>query len=242
MAIEQKNIWLEHSSKITVESIIEQYKKPAIFQVELNEVLQKICNSESKVLEIGCESGISSFLINNDLDKYLLDLNLDILEKSNLAAKKICLRNVNFINADMFYLPFKDETFDLVFNAGVVEHFNYSERVLFLHEYARVLKKDGFMVIAFPNHFSIPYKIAYMIYNLTGKWMFPKEKTIYKMKKELKRNNLILTDFKILSYGSIYNWLNFSPLLKNIFIKIGKFINFQGYLRVLIIKKNVEKK
>jgi hypothetical protein len=62
------------------------------------------------------------------------------------------------------------------------------------------------------------------------------------MQKELKRNNLILTDFKILSYGSIYNWLNFSPLLKNIFIKIGKFINFQGYLRVLIIKKNVEKK
>jgi len=62
------------------------------------------------------------------------------------------------------------------------------------------------------------------------------------MKKELKENNLILKEFKILSQKSICYGLNFSPLLKNIFIKIGKFINFQGYLRVLIIKKNVEKK
>jgi hypothetical protein len=37
------------------------------------------------------------------------------------------------------------------------------------------------------------------------------------MKKELKENNLILKEFKILSQKSICYGLNFSPLLKKIY-------------------------
>ncbi|HOJ37235.1 MAG TPA: class I SAM-dependent methyltransferase [Ignavibacteriales bacterium] len=238
MSNNQKEIWKEHTKNITEETILKTLEKPSIFQVELNEVLKSYLKPNDYVIEIGCESGISSFLLPSDVKKFFLDFNFDILKKAKNVSKIINQENY-FINADMFHLPFANNTFDIIFNAGVVEHFTVKERKKFLKEYTRVLKNDGTIIIAFPNHFSIPYKLAYIIYNLTRKWMFPKEFTIYNMKRELKENGLYIEKMFILSKGSIYNWLNFSPLLKKIMMSIGKVIPFQGYLRVLVVKKSI---
>lgn len=52
--------------------------------------------------------------------------------------------------ADLFSLPFQDETFDGVFNLGVMEHFSGEQIVSALHEMRRVTKRGGVIVLYWP--------------------------------------------------------------------------------------------
>jgi len=53
--------------------------------------------------------------------------------------------------ADIFQLPYESNTFDFVFNSGVVEHYDAPTRKRLLIEMARVTKPGGFVVVVFPN-------------------------------------------------------------------------------------------
>jgi len=81
-----------------------------------------------------------------------------------------------------------DESYDVVFNSGVIEHFNKKERIDILREYRRVLKRNGMMIIAIPNHYSLPYRSAYLFKKkfLRGfLWPWPEEYKIYDLEEEL---------------------------------------------------------
>ena len=61
------------------------------------------------------------------------------------------------------------------------------------------------------------------------------------MKDEIAASNLILKKRLIISKDSIFNWWNFFEPMKKFLKIVNKFINFEGYLTVLIIhKKNAE--
>ncbi len=147
-------------------------------------------------------------------------------------------KKADFIVADMFGMPFENNQFDIVFNAGVIEHFNQEERTKAFQEYARVLKDDGVMFIAFPNHYSFPYRLAYKIMKLLNKWPFPDEYKLYDLKDEIQSNNLVLEKRLILSKKSLMRWLGFAPPLKWLFQFIDIFYKYEGYLTVLKIRKN----
>jgi ubiquinone/menaquinone biosynthesis C-methylase UbiE len=53
--------------------------------------------------------------------------------------------------ADIFSLPFPDETFDGVYNLGVLEHFTVDEITRILVELKRVTKSRGKLVIFWPH-------------------------------------------------------------------------------------------
>lgn len=48
-------------------------------------------------------------------------------------------------------IPFKDNTFDIVYHSNVIEHFSKEEAPKFLKECYRVLKPNGIIRIAFPD-------------------------------------------------------------------------------------------
>lgn|GEM_PF-1078270 len=49
----------------------------------------------------------------------------------------------NFIVGNALSLPFKDESFDLVVSAYLLEHFTYPNNITFFSEISRILKPDG---------------------------------------------------------------------------------------------------
>jgi hypothetical protein len=126
-----------------------------------------------------------------------------------------------------------------VFNAGVIEHFTTHERTKALIEYARILKDDGYMAIAFPNHYSRPYRLAYIIRRFIKKWPYPSEFKIYDMNEEIELAGLSLESRQTLSKGSLFRWLNFIPPLKWLFQIIDKVSPYEGYLTLLIIRKKL---
>jgi 2-polyprenyl-3-methyl-5-hydroxy-6-metoxy-1,4-benzoquinol methylase len=134
-------------------------------------------------------------------------------------------------------MPIRDNQFDIVFNADVIEHFNKEDRTKALKEYSRILKDNGVMFIAFPNHYSVPYRIAYIIRKILKRWIYPDEYKMYDLIDKIKSANLILKCRVILSKKSVMTWLDFMPPLKWFFQFIDIFYKFEGYLTVLEIKK-----
>jgi len=234
----QEAIWINHIKNISIEDVIKQYTYPSIFQDELATLINASLVENSKIIEVGCELGVTSMLLSEKFNKTLLDLNpaaIDLTKEAHAKLKK----NADFFIANMFDMPFKDKQYDIVFNAGVIEHFNEEERKKALKEYKRILKDEGVMYIAFPNHYSAPYRISYKIRMLLNKWPYPEEFKIFDLINEIKSNDLILEKRMTLSKKSLMTWLDFAPPMKWFFQILDKSYNFEGYLTVLIIRKKV---
>lgn len=208
--LEQENIWKEHTSSMTVDSIIDSYHNPAIFQKELSDYLNKMLNGKGKAIEVGCEQGITSFLLDCE-ERCFFDFNEDILEKDREAHKILQPERIKdtFVQGDMFDMPFADNTFDIVFNAGVLEHYQSDEIVHALKEMGRISK--GKIVVAIPNHFCIVYRSAYLFGMLLDrlkikKWVYPPEHKFYDLCEEIERAGLILEKRIVMSKKSIWIW------------------------------------
>jgi len=97
-------------------------------------------SDNSKILEVGCGSGVQAALF---AEKTSFIISSDI----NLANVK--LKNVPLIKCSCEYLPFKGNTFDIVYSSCVLEHLK--NRGLALREMKRVLKANGIMVCVVPT-------------------------------------------------------------------------------------------
>lgn len=241
MTMKHQEIWKRNTSNISVSSIITNYHNPNDFQKELASLINRICerNKYAKVIEVGCESGITNMLLNDDLEKHFLDLNKSILDKVEQACKQLKIKGV-FISEDMFSMNCPDESYDVVFNSGVIEHFNKKERIDILKEYSRVLKRDGTMILAVPNHYSFPYRSAYLLKKkiLRGfQWPWPEEFKIYNLEEELGATDLKLVKRVTLSKEAIFSFWKFISPIKKLMLWSDSLFNYEGYLTTLVIKK-----
>ncbi|TCL64737.1 methyltransferase family protein [Hydrogenispora ethanolica] len=231
-----KTLWHKQYEQMKIEELVKLAKQPQEFQLALRDIIKSVKKSSnpSKIIEIGCGNGITSLILDNNFEKYLLDYDPKAIE---LAKELFNLFNqqAQFFTSDMFDMPFVDEYFDIVFNAGVIEHFSFEDRVSALNEYSRVLKENGLLVIAFPNHYSLPYRLGYLKKVISGKWPYPQEFKLFDLKQELDSCSLELVKRVVTSKKTSFYFL--SRGLRSIFLSIDKFFKFEGYLTVLIIKK-----
>lgn len=63
---------------------------------------------------------------------------------------------VQSVFADALNMPFLDRTFELVYNAGVCEHFDGDGRTRIFLEMARVCNEKGHMIVIVANTHSLP--------------------------------------------------------------------------------------
>jgi ubiquinone/menaquinone biosynthesis C-methylase UbiE len=234
----QEEIWINHIKHLTPSDVVNEYNNPAVFQKEFCNLIDSYAGTNKRIIEVGCETGVTSFLLSEKFDKSLLDLNPNAIAIALAEASASLLnKKANFYVGDMFKMEFQDETFDLVFNAGVIEHFIKEDRTLALREYARILKNGGAMIIAFPNHHCPPYRFAYLLLRLIGRWPYPTEYKLYNLIEEIKKAGLVLNSRQTLSRGTIFNWLGFAFPIKKLFLFFDRFFKYEGYLTVLVITK-----
>lgn len=120
-----------------------------------------------KTLEIGGGMAGDSFeLAKNGADVYILDYSKSALEEVEKYAKKQKIK-VTTVEADAYKLPFKENTFDLIFHQGFLEHFRDPENLL--AEQYRVLKEGGIIVADVPQKFTT-YTLKKQLAIRRGKW------------------------------------------------------------------------
>ncbi len=237
MANNDLSIWEGLSAKVSVEDLKKSFIKPCKFQKELAVVLEKLFweTLAPSSIEVGSAFGITSALLSNKFDKTLLDLDLEALKKAELFFKSIG-QQVRIIHMDMFRLNEVDTKYDLVFNAGVLEHFGREDRRRIISNMSHITKSGGYIVIAVPNHNSLPYRLGYQWSNLTKSWIYPKEFKIKDLSNEVSQiDGIKLIDEFALDKSNIYNYL---PLfLEKLFKLSERWFDFEGYLKVFIFKK-----
>jgi ubiquinone/menaquinone biosynthesis C-methylase UbiE len=101
--------------------------------------------SPGKVLEAGCGPGVVSPLLGEQgIDTYGLDLSVGQLQTAATSDP-----HTLYVQGDLSTLPLKDATFDTVILIGVLEYVDDAPRVM--RELARVLSKNGRLVVSVPN-------------------------------------------------------------------------------------------
>ncbi len=108
--------------------------------VVFNEMLAGLQNSSYNCLDIGC--GENSELAENL--KYNIKIGTDLLPPKNKDALSI-----PFFQSDLYHLPFKDSSYDLILLRFVVEHIEYPKQAF--NEISRILKQGGNVLILTTN-------------------------------------------------------------------------------------------
>lgn len=112
---------------------------------------------ESSILEPGCGSGKFSLVLASlghhviALD-YVSDILRTVRETERGLGQDWPWRLRGYCNGDLENLPLSDDSFDLVINEGVVEHWlNDAQRMNVLREMVRVTRPLGVVAVIVPN-------------------------------------------------------------------------------------------
>ncbi|MCK9330676.1 MAG: class I SAM-dependent methyltransferase [Candidatus Cloacimonetes bacterium] len=115
--------------------------------------LERALPTGSTVCEAGCGTGqtLRIFSSRHRTVGFDISKNALTLAKSNCNAP---------IQGDIFRIPLRDGTCDLVYNSGVIEHFAYPANVAAVTEMARVTRRGGRIIVIVPNTLCLWYKIG----------------------------------------------------------------------------------
>ena len=131
----------------------------------LRQMLEKTTGDD--VLEVACGTGHTSTLLSELGVRFIAcDLTPAMMEKAKdrLAGKTII---PEFLEADAFNLPFKENSFDVIISTRFLHLFEMDKQEELFEEFNRVLKPGGYLIVDFDNWYSRWIMlIPYLFYNL----------------------------------------------------------------------------
>ena len=107
----------------------------------------------SKVLEVGCGVGAQTLMLaknNPESQITSIDISRKSINQAKTLLKNKKIYNVQFQVADLFNLPFKEESFDHIFVCFVLEHLK--NPITALESLRRIIRKNGSITVIEGDH------------------------------------------------------------------------------------------
>ena len=230
--------WAEHYNPSQLESLVDNLAHCHL-SWQTKEML-KLSKPGEKILEIGSGSSATSlYLALNGRNCTALDFAQPCLDLAQQAAVRLnCSIKTVFADATR-ELPFAVNEFDIVFQAGLLEHFQKHGRISLLRLWGQVSRR---MVSMIPNAASLSYRVGKSLMEKAGKWEYGLELPQYTLQQEFADAGFrVIEEYTI---GEEHS-LSFLPSKHYLRIAIKKWIKEnpcddncgQGYLLVTIGEK-----
>jgi ubiquinone/menaquinone biosynthesis C-methylase UbiE len=143
-------------------------------------------DSTLNILDVGCGDGATELYFQQYFPNWKID-GIDISSESIKFAQRRDLTNSTFQVYDSFKFPFKEDSFDRVFIAGVLHHIAFNQHNLLVKEIFRVLKKNGKLFLYEHNPLNpiTRHLVNTCVFDKNAKLLYP-----WYTKKILQRNKL----------------------------------------------------
>jgi ubiquinone/menaquinone biosynthesis C-methylase UbiE len=145
----------QDNSSNAVYDVFANFYRNYIIKPYLDHFLKRHFKKGQKVLHAGCGSGKVDANIVDFLSVTALDISPPALE----IYKAVNKNKAQVIEGNIFSLPFDNESFEGIYNLGVMEHFTEEEIVEILLEFKRVLKPGGKIVLFIPPVFGLTVQV-----------------------------------------------------------------------------------
>jgi ubiquinone/menaquinone biosynthesis C-methylase UbiE len=171
----------------------------------LEKAIRREFAPDSSLLHAGCGSGQVDTELQKEMKITALDISkgaLSLYSRNNKYAAAL-------VHGSIFNLPFADRTFDGVYNLGVMEHFTKGEIERILHEFKRVLKPAGKIVVFWP-HAKAPSVFVLKLCHYVLRAFSSSEKRLHPPEISLFPSNKIITHM-LISAGFRLLRIHFGP-------------------------------
>ena len=240
------------SDEEAIRDTFEQFWKSGTFDAEMDDAgtdIFRLIRDEipdiagKRCIEVGSGSGrISAALAAAGASVTLLDNSPAALALSAKIFREGGLRG-HFCRASAFTMPFRDASFDVVWNTGVLEHFLVDDQLAMLGEMVRLLQPEGTLLTFNPSHEGRIYRTGKALLTTIGRWPYGREIPIKTLRGHCERLGVHLErEFNASFDLQFYYFLRFGLPLKNFFrsrpglnARLGRLLG--GYLKVSIIRK-----
>ena len=146
---------------------------------------------EALVLEVGFGSGRILSRIAKELNCRCVGVDLEdgAFESLSFFSHRYGVK-VEAAKGDGFSLPFKDNSFDVVYSEGVIEHFPLSESEEMMREHVRVCKEGGLVIVSAPNKFAFFHSLTKFL--LGKRYLFYPENSlsVFELSRSMSRAGL----------------------------------------------------
>lgn len=174
--IHQVHIWDRNWSRVSPKEMLADW---SIMDQEIYQILRKeIDRPGQRILEAGSGSGKISLLLAQEGHRLTL---IDYSQAALSTSRTIYVSagvEAEFVHGSILEMPFPDGSFDLVWNAGVLEHFSPEEQRQALAEMRRVCRPSGRIITLNPNARCLLYRFGKWLAEKRNVWPFGYEEPV----------------------------------------------------------------
>jgi len=143
-----------------------------------------------------CPARAFSWFIREDGQLVCFDIAPGLTQQARINARSLGYPGAIYVTADARFLPFGQNSFDLIVSDSTLDHFHTTEEIdVALRELARVLKPGGVLIIALdnPHNATNPLLLLWMRHGRTP-YFIGKTLTRQELSQSLERLGLRVTD------------------------------------------------
>ena len=153
--------WLAKNKPASlVYDLIAVFYRKFIIKRIVNHFVPNYFPAGGQVLHAGCGSG----QVDTDIVKKVSLCALDISPQALGIYRKSQPQVSRLIHASIFNIPVPDQTYDGVYNLGVMEHFTEEEIHQILREFHRVLKPGGRITLFWPPAYGLTVRFLAVVH------------------------------------------------------------------------------
>ncbi|MCM3496404.1 class I SAM-dependent methyltransferase [Paenibacillus lactis] len=200
----QKRVW----DQLWTQEV--SYHWDSLSQTIYDKILGVIGEIRNKrILEAGSGTGkISLRLASEGAEVTLADYSEQAIYQSRNAFLKDHIPGT-FVVSDIRNLQLPDQHFHLVWNAGVLEHFQMEDRIRMLKEMKRVTAPGGTILVLTPYAECLPYRAGKEAAEQLGTWMYGDEFPVSSLKEEFAASGIAMIQEESIGFLESLPFLDF---------------------------------